>query len=364
MLHPIKVPSCAPALEWLVQLQHDLLTKLCDRATTAAMVTPEWIAAIRPDCNTWLEKFARRSYKKSPLLASIRIIAAASPTQKQVILRYFGTSQLFAEAFDPTISAPTALSSLESLGNDPTASSLRRFLEAFYEIALQDGLPVNASGATGRNFDRRQFVETCQQENYGRVCPFCDGDMDGPQVDHWLPKSKYPALVCHPKNLVPVCYRCNSRECKGEKVPLDMASSHPFDNWFHPYERAAHGNFTVTVDGTHISLTNCDSVQQTRLDNFDRLVKLTQRWWEEYKSQADRYLKQLADKVRRKRIKPTTDEVLDIISEWLAEIVAENTKMPHSIIRRVVLERVRTADSPDFDSWLQHAQEAPLAEYS
>jgi uncharacterized protein (TIGR02646 family) len=276
MLHPIKVPSCAPALEWLVQLQQDILTKLCNPATRAATVTPEWIAAIRPDCSTWLEKFARRSYKKSPLLASMRTIAAASPAQKRATVRHFGTSQLFAEAFDLAIVAPTILPSLDSLGRGGIASALRHLLEAFYEIALQDGLPIDVRGNIGRSFDRRQFVEICQQEHYGRVCPFCDGDMNGPQVDHWMPKSKYPALSCHPKNLVPVCHRCNSRECKGEKVPLDTASSHPFDDWFHPYERAAHGHFTVTVDGTHVSLTNNDSVQQTRLNNFDHLVKLTQ----------------------------------------------------------------------------------------
>lgn len=358
MLHPIKVPSCAPALAWLVQLQHDLLTKLCDPATTAAMVTSEWVAAIRPDCNSWLEKFAQRSHNKERLLVSMRIIATAPTAQKQAILRYFRTSQLFAEAFDSTVTTPTLLSSLDSLGGSPIASALRRLLEAFYEVALQDGLPIDADGHPGQSFNRHQFVETCQQENYGRVCPFCDGDMNGPQVDHWLPKSKYPALSCHPKNLVPVCHRCNSRECKGEKVPLDRESTQPFHNWFHPYERAAHGNFTVTVNSSRVALTNVDTIQQTRLDNFDRLVKLTQRWWGEYKRQADRYLKQLADKVRRKRINPTTDEVLDTISEWLAEIAAENTKMPHSIVRRVVLERVLTADTPDFDGWLKHAEEA------
>ncbi|MGE0681033.1 MAG: hypothetical protein AB7P69_09070 [Candidatus Binatia bacterium] len=33
---------------------------------------------------------------------------------------------------------------------------------------------------------------------------------------------------------------------------------------------------------------------------------------------------------------------------------------PHSIIRRTVLERVNTVDSPDFDGWLKHAEEADL----
>lgn len=358
MLHPIKVPSCAPALEWLVQLQQDLLTKLCDPATTEATVTAGWIAATRPDCSSWLEKFARRSFQKKTLLSSMQTIAAASPTQKQAIVHYFGTSQLFADAFDSTISAPTVLSSLESLGHDPTASSLRHFLEAFYEVALQNGLPINADGHPGRGFDRRRFVETCQQENYGRVCPFCDGDMNGPQVDHWLPKSKYPALSCHPKNLVPVCHRCNSRECKGEKVPLDRESAQPFDNWFHPYERAAHGNFTVAVNGSRVSLSNNDPLQQTRLNNLDHLLKLTQRWWEEYKSQKRNYLNQLAERARKKRVQPTVDEILDTVQGWLEDIAAERTLMPHSIMRRFVLEQANTASAPDFDGWLKHAEEA------
>jgi hypothetical protein len=209
------------------------------------------------------------------------------------------------------------------------------------KFELYEGLPIDAQGSAGQSFNRSQFVEVFKQENYGRVCPFCDGDRNGPQVDHWLPKSKYPALSCHPKNLVPICYRCNALE-KGEKVPLDTASPQPFDNWFHPYERAAYGHSTVTVDGTHVSLTDVDPVQQSRLNNFDQLVKLTQRWWEEYKSQKRNYLNQLRERMRRGRSKPTAEDILDTVQSWLEDIAAERTLMPHSIMRRVVLERVQT----------------------
>jgi hypothetical protein len=357
MLHPIKVPRCAPALEWLVQLQQDILIQLCDPATTIELVIPAWIAAIRPDYSMWLEKFARRFHNKKSLLASMRTIAAASTAQKQAILRHFGTSQLFAEAFDVTVATPTMLSSLDSLGRDRIALALRHLLEAFYEIALYEGLPISAQGSAGQSFNRSQFVEMFKQENYGRVCPFCDGDMNGPQVDHWLPKSKYPALSCHPKNLVPICYRCNALE-KGGKIPLDIANPRPFDNWFHPYERAAHGNFTIVVDGAHVSLTNSDLVQQNRLNNFDQLIKLTQRWWEEYRSQKNNYLSQLRGRIRKGRSKPTAEDVLETVQSWLEDIAAERTLMPHSIMRRVVLERVQTTESPDFDGWLKHAEDA------
>src|SRR4051794_18905148 len=103
MLHPIKVPSCYPALEWVVQLQRDLLAKLCEPATTAAIVTPLWIAGIRPDCTTWLEKFVRRSYRGTSLLSAMQTIAAGSRFQKQRILAHFVDNQAFGESFDATV---------------------------------------------------------------------------------------------------------------------------------------------------------------------------------------------------------------------------------------------------------------------
>ncbi|MCI0560599.1 MAG: HNH endonuclease, partial [Nitrososphaera sp.] len=304
MLHLITMPSCYPALEWIVQLQQDLLAKLCDPATTAAIVTPEWVAAIRPDCSDWLKEFAQRTYNTRHLTFLMGTIASASVTQKSAVLTYFETSHAFTESFDSAISSPQLLSDVQTVREAELVRALRVLLEAFYEIALRNGLPRNAWGNSGQSFDRNRFVEMFKEENYGRVCPLCDGDMNGPEVDHWLPKSKYPALSCHPKNLVPVCHRCNSRECKGEKSPLDIGVPRPFDGWFHPYERPAHGNFSVRVNGSRVSLMNGAPVQQKRLDNFDGLVKLTPRWSEEYKSQTASYLKQLRDKVRRKRIKP------------------------------------------------------------
>jgi len=287
----------------------------------------------------------------------MRTIASATSAQKRAIFTYFETSQAFPESFDSTVFSPTVISDVQSLGADAFVSCLRTLLEAFYELALQRGLPIDVHGNSGHNFDRSQFVEIFKKENFDRVCPFCDGDMNGPQVDHWLPKSKYPALSCHPKNLVPVCYRCNSRECKGEQCPITPANHRPFDDWFHPYERPAHANLTVNVTGSQVSLVNADPDQQTRLNNLDSLLKLTPRWSEEYKRQASHYLRQLYHKVRKNKIKPTPNELLHTISEWLDEITAEETRMAHSIIRRIVLEQVNTEESPDFSAWLQHAED-------
>src|SRR5205807_9918270 len=38
--------------------------------------------------------------------------------------------------------------------------------------------------------------------------------------DHFLPKSLYPHLACHPYNLIPICHTCNS-SYKGPRDPFD-----------------------------------------------------------------------------------------------------------------------------------------------
>jgi hypothetical protein len=87
---------------------------------------------------------------------------------------------------------------VQTLGLTELSPALAPYLK-LYQIALQEGLPIDTRGITGRSFNRSQFAEIFTQENYGRVCPLCDGDMNGPEVDYWLPKSMYPALSCHPK---------------------------------------------------------------------------------------------------------------------------------------------------------------------
>jgi hypothetical protein len=74
-------------------------------------------------------------------------------------------------------------------------------------------------------------------------------------------------------------------------------------------------------------------------------------------SQKNNHLRILGKKIREKRINPTGEDVLETSKGWLEDIEAENMKMPHSIIRRVVLERVNTMESPDFQAWIEHVED-------
>lgn len=76
-------------------------------------------------------------------------------------------------------------------------------------------------------YGRREFLDAFIKENADlEICPYCDENRlyiknksaTHTDIDHFLPKSKYPHLACHPYNLVPLCHHCNS-STKGDIDP-------------------------------------------------------------------------------------------------------------------------------------------------
>ena len=64
-------------------------------------------------------------------------------------------------------------------------------------------------------------------------CPYC-GHRRVRQLDHFLPKSKYPAFSVTPLNLVPSCSDCNKDKLAGDAARLEDLPLHPyFDNVDH-----------------------------------------------------------------------------------------------------------------------------------
>lgn len=75
-------------------------------------------------------------------------------------------------------------------------------------------------------FDKADFVK-----NRGlSVCPYCGrqwidmaeegGRISKPNIDHFLPKSKYPFLAMSFYNMIPACETCNKMENKGDMDPV------------------------------------------------------------------------------------------------------------------------------------------------
>lgn len=73
----------------------------------------------------------------------------------------------------------------------------------------------------------REYYDEIKESSEFNVCPLC-GHRTVEQVDHYLPKSRFPSLVVLPVNLVPSCEKCN-------KIKLDDVPSNAEEQTLHPY---------------------------------------------------------------------------------------------------------------------------------
>lgn len=60
------------------------------------------------------------------------------------------------------------------------------------------------------------MVETLPAEN-ADFCPYCSLDQN-PDLDHFLPKGKFPEFSLHAPNLIPICTPCNRKKLSAVKT--------------------------------------------------------------------------------------------------------------------------------------------------
>lgn len=108
---------------------------------------------------------------------------------------------------------------------DDTTSSFNRVL---YNIFIN-----NLYDKTNR-FNKTKFIQKINID----TCPYCNRNYIyvlskkgkvKPEIDHFLPKSKYPYFGISFFNLIPSCQTCNGKAAKGELDPYD-------ENMISPYE--------------------------------------------------------------------------------------------------------------------------------
>lgn len=112
------------------------------------------------------------------------------------------------------------------------------FFLYFYKTYLEDskdGFPANFFPfdittllPERKHFGRQELLHLFRTKNSDLyTCPVCDEngyytDSRGAMratLDHFLPKDIYPHFACHPHNVFPTCYSCNS-SVKGLRDPL------------------------------------------------------------------------------------------------------------------------------------------------
>lgn len=140
-------------------------------------------------------------------------------------------------------------------------------------------------------FKRGDFILLWEEQNSSlNVCPACDGkapDLIGGKresdVDHFLPKSKYPLLALHPHNLVPICIECNQR-IKSDIDPIEYKGVASLTNGFLPYNTAdTISLIDVTCErddagAMYVMITAKDNAHAIRAISLNLVFALEERW--------------------------------------------------------------------------------------
>lgn len=98
--------------------------------------------------------------------------------------------------------------------------------EAPGEISKAEMIRLYESGLLRLNAGRHIY-DAIMALAPNRLCPYC-GHRRVRQLDHFLPKTKYPTFSVTPLNLVPSCSDCNKDKLSGDADKIEDLPLHPY----------------------------------------------------------------------------------------------------------------------------------------
>ncbi|GAE37505.1 hypothetical protein [Halalkalibacter akibai] len=146
------------------------------------------------------------------------------------------------------------------------------FIDFYYSNFFTDD--IIWSTISGDNYNRSSFHRNFRTDNKLAVCPYCDIDttrsISNNNIEHFLPKSKYPFLAMNPLNLISSCIACNkAHEGKGEKVS-DPPIITPYNEMIGEF-----AEFDIDFEAEQITLRNKGGQAH---HNYFNLLKLYTRY--------------------------------------------------------------------------------------
>lgn len=338
-LHPIKPPKSAALLFRVVVLQKRLLRALAEPTLDPARVDEKWLQRVWSTQQAeWVQKFCRGG--KQSVLHPLKVIAAAPAEARKALYCEFWRQNKVSKI----IAAGGVFQDLATLFGssrdlaDQAAVLFKRFYELLSHNARSkwSGYEIGGRGVITNQTYKDDF---CKDYPTFVVCPYCDGSIGTPRLDHYFPKSLFPLLVCSPWNLVPVCDSCNSVDKgKADRPPLTEAST---TDWLHPFFRPASNRVQIQLTGRPKEsiprLYSPDAVEQARLDNHaDLIPSLGSRWTHIAAAYYDRLVRDF----RRSTPATSVDSfVTKALDAHIADRGRFESSLVHAAVCRAVLDR-------------------------
>lgn len=287
-LHPLKLPRCAAILFRVIALQKRLLRALTDPALVATAVNTAWVQSVWRDMNAqWVQKFCLRGQE-----ARLRTIALAPLAARRALFEEF-CRQNKVPAMVNSGGDFRDLLALPAF-NAALANTVKEFFADCYDLLGQSSRTGGYSFGTRKAITKSRYSDEFRDANPTKVvCPYCDGDIGTPELDHYYCKSHFPLLACSPWNIVPVCKSCNDTTiAKGNRLALSPGPPRCSTDWLHPLMCPASDSVRIELTGNPRKaipkLCSVDRNEQRRLDNhhwlLDRLDQpnpsryLSNRW--------------------------------------------------------------------------------------
>lgn len=175
--------------------------------------------------------------------------------------------------------------------------------------------------------DKLKYYQELIDNNEFNLCPCCGLiDFESPDddnevreaYDHYLPKSKYPFASVNFKNLVPLCYKCNS-ERKKSKDPIenDRIAFYPFSTEVHDigfactYEIDIDKELNAVLKDLNFSFSGKDE----ELDTWNWLFAIKYRYNKKVNGSAKTFLREIKNRYRNAKKRDNDLTYIDFIEE-------------------------------------------------
>jgi hypothetical protein len=137
--------------------------------------------------------------------------------------------------------------------------------------------------------------------------------------DHYLPKATYPFASVNFKNLVPLCYKCNSdRKSKKDPIEDDRVAFYPFSSEEHSIECSYTFNVDIISDTKQVNLDKL-SISFTgnvpKTETWKWLFAIEDRYNDYIKSKAKSWLRELATRFEKNNKREQGLSYLEVIND-------------------------------------------------
>lgn len=238
---------------------------------------------------------------------------------------------------------------------------IKNVASPFYDWFAKDtGFNKQAFGLQHDDMTRARLMKSFRKQACG-VCGYCDGETgekgskkDANDCDHFFPRSHWPHLAIHPRNLYAACKGCN-QTWKVDKKPMGDGDAAGLSGTYHPMLRPGIDSIQVAATQSmastrKVAIKFMDDLNPLRAQTLDGLLDLEARWtnWANERL-AGSISTFVAKSVHQRRMdnSMTTTELADVMATDLKWIESRLGREPNGLRLKAVLEYQQQAKLPE-----------------